>query len=109
VAGVHFPVDSVAGALTGLTLAQYVYTQSCGGAWWSARFDGTRFDPQSDFDWHELYAAAGDAQKTEAHSSLGQWMEGQSHGSDSGPRTKVLAWLWSKAAAEWRDLTPEQL
>jgi hypothetical protein len=56
VAGVHFPVDSAAGAVLGLTLGQYFVNRCSGAAGYRAwRFKGTKYPPNDDFIWHNLY------------------------------------------------------
>ena len=62
VAGVHFPVDSAAGALLGLTLGQYLvnlctYPQK-ETTYESWCFDGTKYPDNSDFRWNHLYDVA---------------------------------------------------
>lgn len=109
VAGVHFPVDSVAGELLGLTLADHIHSQSCGGNWWSTRFDGPKFNANEDFDWHKVYCADGDVLKKDATSKSGVWAESEEHtaGAYDAP-SPILVWLWNKALSEWRDLEPGQ-
>ena len=55
VAGVHFPVDSAAGQLLGLTLGEYFVHRASGQGDYEARqFDGTQFlgaNQQSGLDW----------------------------------------------------------
>src|SRR4029453_16579932 len=61
VAGVHFPVDSVAGQLLGLTLADYLRARSTygGGATYTPwLFDGTQFPLKTDFDFRTQYDTA---------------------------------------------------
>ena len=104
VAGVHFPIDSVAGGLLGLTLADHVHAMCCGGAWSSSTFDGPKFDPAQDFDWHQLYIAEGDKLKPKAESDRGVWAITEEHHQDAGSTSPMLAWLWNKALGEWKDL-----
>lgn len=41
VAGIHFPIDSVAGRLLGMTLSQFMLTRFSGaGGWWASSFNG---------------------------------------------------------------------
>ncbi|WP_052249720.1 phosphatase PAP2 family protein [Tateyamaria sp. ANG-S1] len=105
VAGVHFPIDSVAGAMLGLTLADHLHAMCRGGTWTSAMFDAPKFDPEEDFDWHKLYNAEGDDMRRKAQSDRGTWAKTRQH-KERGDDTPApaLSWLWTKALAEWRDL-----
>lgn len=107
VAGVHFPVDSAAGALLGLTLGQYFVSRcnypldgsddpdaSSYEAW---KFEGSAYAGTSDFSWHEIYNTATPGQVGTAPyaTSLGnQTIAGIS-------QSPILKWLWGKALAEW--------
>ena len=72
VAGVHFPVDSAAGALLGLTLGQYFVNRCTQVATYNAyEFDGTLFPEPSDassppddgdFYWFEFFDAPNSVQ-----------------------------------------------
>jgi membrane-associated phospholipid phosphatase len=95
VAGVHFPVDSAAGCLLGLTLGHYFVARCTGargfGGW---RFDGTRY--AGDFDWHDLYDVARARQKeTDFARSMGST---SLQGDTASP---ILRFLWKKAVEEW--------
>lgn len=107
VAGVHFPIDSVAGAALGLTLADHVHAVCMGGAWSSGRLDTPKFNAEDDFDWHQLYSAEDDCLKPQAGSGDHVWARFETHepGSDTQP-APALHWLWQKALDEWRDLDP---
>lgn len=94
VAGVHFPVDSAAGQLLGLTLGEY-FVRRCGvipqyHAW---RFDGPRFGPAADFDWRQQYNMAADAHVSAPFTD--------NLGLVSAQMSVPLNWLWYKALAEW--------
>ncbi|MBY5934724.1 phosphatase PAP2 family protein [Tateyamaria omphalii] len=105
VAGVHFPIDSVAGAMLGLTLADHMHAMCNGGAWTSAIFDAPKFDPDHDFDWHQLYTPEGDEMKPKASSDRGAWAITKRHDRhDTDETAPALSWLWTKALGEWRDL-----
>jgi hypothetical protein len=105
VAGVHFPIDSVAGGLLGLTLADHVHAMCQGGAWSFAKFEGPYFDPADDFDWHQLYRPEGDRMRKKAQSEFGVWASTEKHSPDEeAAPSAILAWLWDKALSEWKDL-----
>jgi membrane-associated phospholipid phosphatase len=104
IAGVHFPVDSAAGAVLGLTLGQYFVNRCTGAANYTAwAFDGTQFpDPtqlqapplDGDFYWHELFDETVPAQTQTPYATptaVAQVI----------PADPLLAWLWGKAKAEW--------
>lgn len=124
VAGVHFPVDSAAGALLGLTLADFISSECRNkGRWTASRFVGTEFDGNSDFEWHDLYDAVKDKQKrksvwksdpkpAEAEDVDEAWATDQKHVwaktrreriEDNSIASKPLNWLWEKALDEWKD------
>jgi hypothetical protein len=114
VAGVHFPVDSAAGAMLGLTLADYFVARCTRASGYTAwRFDGTRFpvatgSPQAppldgDFYWHALYDVA-TLQQTEAGATAAKYAAQQGTQTITPPPQNthtVLTKLWDKAKAEW--------
>ncbi|MEL6566472.1 MAG: hypothetical protein AAFQ59_18665, partial [Pseudomonadota bacterium] len=109
VAGVHFPVDSVAGQQLGLTLAEHFYSMCNGGSWVSATFNGPNFDATQDFDWHELYDPNGDIQAPEAKAPGPDgkvWGTSKVCTENGIPASPSLAWLWGKALDEWKDFGP---
>jgi membrane-associated phospholipid phosphatase len=103
VAGVHFPVDSSAGALLGLTLGAYLVArfQSATATYQAWDFDGTQFpfrpDPASDFR-IDLLFDTGSGQQI----SPGAWATaiGNQTIAESG-QSAILHWLWSEARDEW--------
>jgi membrane-associated phospholipid phosphatase len=101
VAGVHFPVDSAAGQLLGLTLGAYFWrraTQPVAFNGW--QFDGTKFPSTSDFNWRSQFNATNDAQTATASGSAAPINLG---GAAPQPlaTAPLLAQLWTWAAAEW--------
>jgi hypothetical protein len=102
VAGVHFPVDSVAGATLGLTLAQYFVARcKCADNYSSWKFNGTEFE--GDFKWRALFdvrtgkqkEAIADGHSAEYVAALGPRCLGLD---DHSP---VLSWMWNEAKKEW--------
>jgi len=93
VAGVHFPVDSAAGQMLGLTLGDYfLHRCGVGGNYDAWRFDGPAYPNLLDFDWHLQYNAAGNRPNTAYVQRTGTFDVG------TAPH---LRWLWLEAAAEW--------
>jgi hypothetical protein len=99
VAGVHFPVDSAAGAMLGLTLGQYLVKRCLATAtqYDAYEFDGAAYPATTtgappndgDFYWEEIVKAAPPAYIAK---TAGQPLQ------PSG----LLGWLWGKAVAEWQ-------
>jgi membrane-associated phospholipid phosphatase len=103
VAGVHFPIDSVAGAMLGLTLGRYLIARCQGNP--TISFDSTAFDgdapgppspASTDFSWDALVDPA-----TDAILAVAPWVTLTGQQSDNGEGSALLQWLWGKAAAEW--------
>ena len=109
VAGVHFPVDSAAGAVLGLTLGQYFVARCSQASGTASNYDAWKFDGpnfpktpavDADFQWFTLYDvdATPPAQKPAPPyatlSSAGVTLAalGQS---------AILHWLWNEAMSEW--------
>jgi hypothetical protein len=106
VAGVHYPIDSAAGQLLGLSLGEYFIARcrpSGGGATlvdaWA--LDVAQYPPQGDFSGQELFdPQAGSRQTTGyAHRIAGAVPGGFATCAVQG--TSRLHWLWQAAAAEW--------
>jgi membrane-associated phospholipid phosphatase len=101
VAGVHFPIDSVAGALLGLTLAEYLVTLCAGKQeqdYHSCRFVGAAYPSRADFNWQNFYDV------TARMLSLKEDFEYASVKANAYPLpkpSKPLEWLWKKAKSEW--------
>ena len=55
VAGVHFPIDSAAGQLLGLTLGDFFIARATGGQYNPWTFDGPNYPSQQDFFGSELF------------------------------------------------------
>jgi hypothetical protein len=86
IAGVHFPVDSVAGRLLGETLAEYLIARCADNPTFAhRRFSGPLHAPDEDFNVSETAQPAFQT---------------------ISPKLKtmpspLLKWLWDKAEAEW--------
>jgi len=95
VAGVHFPVDSAAGAFLGLTLGAYFCRRSNNARQYDAWvFDGRRYPDNADFNWTEWYDTNAGRQTAPAYASGPQ-------SNALGSASPILNWLWKKALAEW--------
>jgi membrane-associated phospholipid phosphatase len=95
VAGLHFPVDSVAGAMLGLTLGQYLVARCKNyGRFEAWTFQGADYPAGADFHWQELYNVATETQKKHA------WAV-RTIVKANGVASEPLRWLWDKAKAEW--------
>jgi len=96
---VHFPADSAAGALLGLTLGDY-FVRRCTKetsyhAW---KFDGTKF--KDDFHWHALFDFERGQKEatTQDGSKYVECLGEQQMPNDHSP---ILCWLWEGAKKEW--------
>ena len=98
VAGVQFPVDSVAGAVLGLTLARYFVARCTGAASYDAwKVDGAVYPGTTDFQWRLLYDVS-----TRAQTAAGGYVTAIGTRSfNAGWHSPLLARLWNKAHAEW--------
>jgi hypothetical protein len=101
VAGVHFPVDSVAGAVLGLTLAKFLYALCAHdhelNGW---NFIGLEYPADQDFDWSLLYDVVNEHQQP-----VDDWLEEVSSNiASDAQHSEPLEWLWKKALKEWRVL-----
>jgi len=104
IAGVHFPVDSAAGAVFGLTLGAY-FVARCedpSPTYDAYEFDGTKFPPTTggpladgDFYWTLYYNTAGGGSQLApgpyVTRTTGLGMQ----------KNDLLRWMWKKALAEW--------
>jgi hypothetical protein len=94
IAGLHFPVDSAAGQLLGLTLGEYFVSRCTGaGNYGTWHFDGEQYAPAADFNWREQFDTATDARVATSFASL--------LADQPALASTVLGWLWNKALAEW--------
>jgi membrane-associated phospholipid phosphatase len=107
VAGVHFPVDSVAGAILGLTLGSYFVERCSQAEGATASYDAWAFDGEqyplrssganADFDWHDFYDVVDEKQTGPA--GYVTEIPDQALGADG--QSKILHWLWDQAIKEW--------
>jgi len=97
IAGLHFPIDSAAGQLLGLTLGEY-FVSRCGAAanYDTWQFDGEKYDPAADFDWRQQYDTNADARVLPVPGGFFSLLANQPALSSA-----VLASLWNNALAEW--------
>jgi membrane-associated phospholipid phosphatase len=114
VAGVHFPVDSAAGALLGITLGEYLVHRCKGDANYDAyTFDGTKYPDamtaltpppgDGDFYWFEFIDSATFNQivPTVAGTAATQYVTRVGQKSLTGSSSPILEWLWGEAVGEW--------
>lgn len=102
VAGVHFPVDSVAGAILGLTLGQYLVNRCRGDNNYHAHeFNGAAYPGNEDFTWIEIFDVEANPPAVK-HTADYVTDLAQQNLSEAG-HSPALSWLWSKAVAEWTD------
>ena len=102
VAGVHFPIDSIAGALLGLTLGDYFLARVKGGGYRAAFFDGNAAGIGGlDFAWADIFDIGSRTVKfapgAGTHPAV-RAFDGTTYTPDASP---ALTWLWGKAVAEW--------
>ncbi len=97
VAGVHFPVDSAAGQLLGLTLGEYFVHRATNAAAYDAwQFDGTFYVNNADFNWRLLYDTQND-QRTDPSPDFAVPLDTQ----PAVAQADLLNQLWQWAQAEW--------
>jgi hypothetical protein len=94
----HFPVDSAAGAVLGVTLGHYLAARGWGDDHYpAAAFDGEAYPEREDFTWNELYLLDGDASALNYQKAYVKDLRNQA----LQPQANALTWLWGKARAEW--------
>jgi hypothetical protein len=103
IAGVHFPVDSAAGELLGLTLGEYFVHRCLGGAtgYDAARFNGQNYLGNSDFDWRLLYDTTANPAPARAYPGVANPFAERTAAQQQVGASLYLQWLWGKAANEW--------
>jgi hypothetical protein len=98
VAGVHFPVDSAAGAVLGLSLAEYFVARCTGGGYRAWTFNGGEFPGERDFEWRAISEAV--LCGPQNRGSVPCYMSPEPDAT-SVDRSPMLGWLWSQATKEW--------
>jgi hypothetical protein len=93
IAGVHFPIDSIAGRMLGTALGEYVVAKCEGGEFKSRTLNVTHLNKQHGIDFNPF----DDAQGLE-NSALYE----SSYSLTSATKSNLMAHLWSKAREEWR-------
>ena len=99
IAGVHFPVDSAAGQVLGLTLAEYFVHRASGAMqpYTSWQFTGTAYPNLLDFDWREQWQPNSDTRRN-APSGFSVSIAGNQMSASA----IFLGQLWSDALGEWQ-------
>lgn len=100
IAGVHFPIDSAAGEMLGLTLGQYFVTRALAkDKYESCRFFGNVFADAADFQWRLLFDTTSAVPKRAFPAAAPKFAE--KIGDEEVPQSKLLAKIWELAAEEW--------
>jgi hypothetical protein len=108
VAGVHYPVDSLAGQLLGLGVADYILARFRAAANATANVEAWQFDASSqalvpaltDFTGHELYDFVAGRRQPAAATTYAKPIA--ANPTLSVARSANLNWLWTQARAEWQ-------
>jgi hypothetical protein len=99
VAGVHFPADSAAGEMLGLTLGQYFVHRALGtGKFESSRFNGNLYKGSEDFQWRALYDTTAGAR---VYPVAPATVFVEKVADETAPKSVLLEEIWRLAAAEW--------
>jgi hypothetical protein len=100
VAGVHFPVDSIAGCLLGLTLGEYFVARCTGAPNYTPWNFGVAapFNPADDFDWRTLFDTNVPAP---IQASTVAYVTASPNVNFTAPHSPLLAYLWNSARREW--------
>lgn len=104
VAGVHFPADTFAGALMGLTLAEYIAARARGGSLTAGTFDGNGIAHD---DFHVSKVLQNGARTSYTNGAGAQIITVDHANADHAVSiaadniSSPLNWLWQRAQAEW--------
>jgi hypothetical protein len=101
IAGVHFPVDSVAGQVLGLALGEYFVHRArkpnAPGQYCSWDFIGTSYPKTLDFDWRQLYSTLPNQGTVRVNQPYATAISA----SEQAKPSPLLNALWEKAIREW--------
>jgi hypothetical protein len=102
VAGLHFPVDHVAGQMQGLSVAQYLLAR-CGARPGNGLatyvFDGRAYGPKVEHEYEKQFGADGTT-RLGPGGALPGYLSATALGTTI-PVSPLLKWLWDAAVAEW--------
>jgi hypothetical protein len=113
IAGVHFPVDSAAGQMLGLSIADYLLRRAGVSEVRGASiaqlgdwvFHGDVYPADEDFMFRRLYDTRNRKREDEALGGAAKdivWAKATSKAdADAVEPSALLTWLWRKAVAEW--------
>jgi hypothetical protein len=113
IAGVHFPVDSAAGQMLGLSIADYLLRRAGVSEVRGASiaqlgdwvFHGDVYPADADFMFRRLYDTRNRKREDEALGGAAKdivWAKATSKAdADAVEPSDLLTWLWRKAVAEW--------
>ena len=100
VAGVHYPIDSLAGQMLGLSIAEYALARmrptNTPVDTWQFVPSAANVPNNTDFTGHELYDFVNNNRTATAYA---QPLAGSAANVTTSPS---LAWLWGEALAEWQ-------
>jgi hypothetical protein len=111
VAGVHFPIDSAAGAMLGMTLGHYFVSRCDGsGRYWAYYFNSGQFPDQGappkngDFFWDQLYDPSiipSPTQHPQLKPAYAERIGAQQQNIAADP-SRILRRVWVRALDEWK-------
>jgi hypothetical protein len=105
VAGVHFPLDSIAGATLGILLGHYMADRCMGNSNFNGgTFDGTNVDPKlnPDFHWTDVYSFENAGILSPGGDATGIVSNEAKPAALGKTKSPILEWLWAKARTEWQ-------
>jgi membrane-associated phospholipid phosphatase len=94
VAGMHFPVDSMAGRMLGVALGEYFVARCIGGSLRGRRFTAAGIDGAPGTDFNPFTAAQNlDASGSPFYARFGTW---------NVTKSNLMEHVWNMARAEWK-------